>query len=60
MIRPSGYFNQNAERLKIAADFFLKKKIGCKIKPSLFIIIKLINIFNINEIKGFFSAYKNN
>ena len=25
-IRPSGYFNQKSERLKIAADFFLKNK----------------------------------
>ena len=26
LIRPSGYFNQKAERLKIIADFFLKNK----------------------------------
>ena len=26
LIRPAGYYNQKAERLKIAADFFLKNK----------------------------------
>ncbi|MBW2966574.1 endonuclease III domain-containing protein, partial [Candidatus Woesearchaeota archaeon] len=26
LIRPSGYYNQKAERLKIIADFFLKNK----------------------------------